>query len=220
MNDIEYNEIKRIDDKLYIKLYKNPYDDKRNLYKNPVFELKPGITVLVGCNGYGKSTFLKCLENALRSNKIKFIKFNNLIQGGSTSISESMFVNDIESAARKMLSSEGENIFDNIKERAYTMGSYVRGYDNKDLFILFDAIDGLSIDVIIDIKKYLFTPALKDAEKLNKNLYIFVSANNYEFVNNERCLDVHNNKYLKFNDYTEYRDFILKSNKDKSKRFK
>ena len=100
------------------------------------------------------------------------------------------------------------------------MGSYVRGYDNKDLFILFDAIDGLSIDVIIDIKKYLFTPALKDAEKLNKNLYIFVSANNYEFVNNERCLDVHNNKYLKFNDYTEYRDYILKSNKDKSKRFK
>ena len=82
-----------------------------------------------------------------------------------------------------------------------------------------DAIDSLSINTIDELKRKLFDLALKDAKRLNKKLYIFISANDYEFANGEQCLDVYNNKYITFKDYEEYKKFILKTSEIKSKRY-
>ena len=42
-----------------IKISPNPYETKIKLYKERIINLKPGLTVLVGCNGCGKSTLIK-----------------------------------------------------------------------------------------------------------------------------------------------------------------
>lgn len=88
---------------------------------------------------------------------------------------------------------------------------------NKRLF-LFDAIDsGLSVDSVVEIKEILHF-IKEDAEKLGVEVYIVVSANEYELARNERCFDVNNGKYVAFEDYEAYRTFILKSRERKEKR--
>lgn len=58
-----------------IKLWKDPYDCGFNLYKKRTVEFKPGITVLVGCNGIGKSTLLRNIKDVLKKRKCSMYKF-------------------------------------------------------------------------------------------------------------------------------------------------
>lgn len=39
-------------------LERDYYEEGLNLYKKKTIEIKPGVTVLVGCNGIGKTTLL------------------------------------------------------------------------------------------------------------------------------------------------------------------
>lgn len=50
-------------------------------------------------------------------------------------------------------------------------------------------------------------------------LYIVVSANAYELAAGENCFDVIGGKYVRFGGYDEYRKFVLKSRKEKDKRY-
>ena len=64
------------------KLWKDPYDCGIDLYKKKTIEIKTGVTVLVGCNGIGKTTLLHCIKDSLKKEKIPCMEFNNLIEGG------------------------------------------------------------------------------------------------------------------------------------------
>jgi len=224
-----------------IKLWKDPYDCGFDLYKKRTIELKPGITVLVGCNGIGKTTLLHNIEDVLRKEKIPVAKFDNLSDGGSNSRSEKAFLEDFRFVAESMSSSEGENIVLNLMDLAGKLGRFIktgiykRRYNpfegvfkkdessDKDIemsnerWILFDTVDsGLSVDNIVELKEGLFKTIIEH-EKDN-DIYIVVSANEYEMAREEQCLDVYNGKYVAFKDYEEYRDLILKSRKWKEER--
>ena len=85
------------------------------------------------------------------------------------------------------------------------------------MWIFFDAIDsGLSVDNVVDVKECLFKTIFDDNP--NTDVYIIVSANEYELARDESCFDVYNGKYIKFKDYEDYRNFILKTRKIKDKR--
>ena len=45
------------------KIERDCYEDKNYLYKKGHVTFQPGLTVLVGCNGCGKTTLMKQLEN-------------------------------------------------------------------------------------------------------------------------------------------------------------
>ena len=88
---------------------------------------------------------------------------------------------------------------------------------SNERWILLDAIDsGLSVDNVVDVKELLFKTILE--HNFGKEIYIVVSANEYELARNEKCFDVYNGKYIKINNYEEYRDFILKSKEEKNER--
>ena len=217
--NIKEFELKEQDDSLYIRVPEKYYNDDWKLYKNGIFELKEGLTILVGCNGYGKTTTMAIFKSIINKSGYKTVYFDNYRDGGNKSVGDALFVNDISLAASIMTGSEGEGIISNISRIAGKIGNYVRNTDQDKLFIFIDGIDGLSINIINDLKKDLFMLALKEAKKLKKKLYIFISANDYEFANGEQCLDVYNNKYITFKDYEEYKKFILKTDKIKSKRY-
>lgn len=224
-----------------MKLWKDPYDTGRDLFKKKTVTLNPGVTVLVGCNGIGKTTFLENIQENLKKENIPVIHFDNLTEGGYNSRSESVFYGDFEFLATCMQSSEGENIILNLTNLAKKLGEFIRtgtckrsknaiveafkkasGVQEeeqtepiKERWILFDAVDsGLSVDNIVDVKKYLFDTILED----ENDVYIIVSANEYEMANGESCFDVHHGKYITFKDYEEYRNFILESRKWKEER--
>ena len=198
----------------------NPYDEDKPLYRRKNIEIKPGLTILVGCNGCGKTTLLQSLESKVRHAEIPYIKYNNLTDGGTNATSAAMFHGDMGLAATMMCSSEGERISINLANTAKKIGKMIRELKNKEnsqMFIFIDAADsGLSIDNIEDVKEYLFRPALEFAEGVE--LYIIVSANDYTMAKGETCFDVYTGNYKTFKNYDEYHKFIMQSRDRKEKR--
>jgi len=223
------------------KLWKDPYDIGFNLWKKRTIEIKSGVTVLVGCNGIGKTTLLNNIESELKKRNIPVLHFDNLSDGGSNARSEKAFMEEFSFLAESMCSSEGENIVLNLRDLAEKIEKFVKTGVNKgkynpfaeifkndkedkkceelsnERWILFDAVDsGLSIDNIVDLKEGLFN-TIVEHEK-DKGIYIIISANEYEMANGEQCFDVYNGKYITFIDYNEYRNMILESKKWKENR--
>ena len=226
------------------KLERDYYDYGFNLYKKRMVDIDNGVTVLVGCNGIGKTTLLHQIKDNLKENDIPYIMFDNLNDGGSHAISEASFYSDFNFMATAVQSSEGENIVMNIGKLAERLGHFVKtGEDSKrtkyrnlqhtiaqlngeeieeheppkERWILLDAVDsGLSVDNIVDIKEQLFKTILEF--NYGNEIYIVISANEYEMARGEKCFDVYNGKYVRIKDYEEYRNFVLQSKEWKRQR--
>ncbi len=229
-----------------IKTWRDPYDSGFSLTRPTEIEINPGLTVLVGCNGAGKTTLLHNIQEEMKSQKIPCHKYDNLHDGGYGDIISSVlggykseYITDNMGLAVNMwTASEGECIKLNLGRQSslykefFTSGYYKnRSYQLSTIFdkteeeivtkqrvLLFDAVDsGLSVDSIIEIKN-LFELILKDAEKLGIELYLIISANEYELCRESQCFNVNAGKYLTFTDYEDYRNFIIKSRIKKEKR--
>lgn len=218
-----------------------PYDEVR-IFNRKNIEIQPGVTVLVGCNGAGKSTLIHAMQDELKKNNIEYLNYDNLHDGGNRSVSNAMFYDDVRFAASVMCSSEGEaitlnimNLGENIvyylkhgktkRTRLDIMLENIENADSKkkeetasqERWIFFDAVDsGLSIDNVLDFKEFVLDPIVKN----NSNVYVIISANSFEMVNGEQCLDVYNGQYCTFDNYEEYKKFICKTRERKEKRYK
>ena len=202
------------------KIERDPYDEKDYIYKRSSITLNPGVTVLVGCNGAGKTTLLRTIRRQLDKEEIPFIEYDNLHDGGANSKSAALFYGNISLAAGLMQSSEGEQISINIGTTASKIGKFVReNRDKPELWILLDAIDsGLSIDNVREIKEGLFATILDDNP--NSDVYIIVSANEYEMCIGMNCFDVVNGKYINITSYNSFAKAVLRSREYKDKRYK
>ena len=231
-----------------INTWRNPYGEGWSTCRPKQIEFKPGLTVLVGCNGAGKSTLLKNIQSELKKENVPFIEFDNLKDGGSNGISSASFNENFAMMSLMMESSEGENIGNNFGIWCQGIRNFiVNGKYNSerredrlvDIFrdkediqkekeefrnhnerwLLIDAADsGLSIDNVIEFKD-VFDLILEDSENFGKETYIIISANEFELARGEQCFDVNAGKYITFNDYENYRKFIIKSRDKKDKRY-
>lgn len=225
---------------LTIKTWRDPYESGFSPTKPTQIVLEPGLTVLVGCNGAGKTTLLCNIRDEMKRQNIPCHFHNNLNEGGSNAVSEAFYFGNISLGAGLWSSSEGEAIkinfgvmsakikrfledgfFDTRKNR---MAEIFREKDEEKKSVcnkrvlLFDAVDsGLSVDSVVEIKS-VFDLILQDAKALGVEVYLVISANEYELARGERCFDVNDGKYLEFADYEAYRYYILKSREKKEKR--
>lgn len=202
------------------KLSNKYYDEDFRIFRRVNIEIEKGLTVLVGCNGAGKTTFLNQIKQDLENKDIPYLFHSNLHEGEKEWRSKACVSGNFEFLAQSMMSSEGENIVLVMGEIARRMGDLSRrNQDAKELWYLFDAIDsGLSIDNVLEIKEVLIPLVLENNK--DKEVYFVISANEYELARNEKCFDVMNGKYISFKDYEDYRSFILKSKEQKNKRYK
>lgn len=225
-----------------IPVWQNPFGDGTILYKTDAIEFKEGVTVLVGCNGSGKTTLLHCIADYLKDNNIPYSSHDNVTSGKSKTIEEAAFKMDVEMISLATSSSEGENIgiaLGKVARSLYTFldtgndgkenifEKYLSTKDEKEKkeipderWILFDAIDsGYSIDNIVEFKDFLKL-IQSDAARLNKKLYIIISANSYEMAADIPCMDIYTGDYINFADYNDYKSFILKTADRKEERYK
>jgi predicted ATP-dependent endonuclease of OLD family len=225
------------------KLETDYYGEDIKMYKKGTITLEEGVTVIVGCNGIGKTTLLAQIKQQLNKENIPCFSFDNLHEGGSHARAAAASENDFTFMATSMASSEGENIVMNMGKIAQALGHFVttgesvkRGdrltqafakavfgeqkthVNSKERWILLDAIDsGLSVDNIVDIKELLFQTILK--HKGDTSVYIIVSANEYEMARGEQCFDVYHGKYRQLKTYEAYRKLILKTREIKDQRY-
>lgn len=191
-----------------------------NMYQNKDIELKPGITILVGCNGSGKSTFLDQLEYYCEDNNITAI-FKSLKGCESELKSKYGYRGNMVELATVMSSSEGEILSQGVGELFSYIGSKVSklSSDDEKLVIGIDASDsGSSIDNLLELKEVL-NLVIKDTATKTAETYIVVSTNAYELANGMECFSVNEGKYLTFKDYEEYKEYILKTAEWKSNRY-
>lgn len=226
-----------------IKTWRDPYDAGFSTTTPKEITLHSGLTVLVGCNGAGKTTLLRNIESILQKDTIPYHKYNNLNDGGSNSVSEMLYSKNYSEMAYLVSASEGEAIKENVGLMSQNIRSFLEtGFYNSrknrfaeifrsdkekeqtpisnERWLLFDATDsGMSIDAVIELKEF-FNMILKDSEKQGLDTYIIISANEYELASGTDCFDVQSGKYISFSDYSEYKDFILKTRIKKEKRMK
>lgn len=209
-------------------------------------EIQSGLTVLVGCNGAGKTTLLHNIQSEIKKENVPCYFYNNLYDGGSNSVGDAFFNDDFALGATLLCSSEGETISHNIGTLVSKMRNFIVNgeVDDKttriqkvfaqlcndnneeeniklsnERWLLLDAIDsGLSVDNVVEVLD-VFNLMIDDAKKFGVELYIIVSANEYELCRRNRCFNVNSGRYISFKDYEDYRKFILESRKRKDKRY-
>jgi len=202
-----------------IKIDQHPYDEDQKLFDTEYITLKPGINSLVGCNGSGKSTFINAfLIPYLEKHKIDYYSYNDRIHGGHTLMEEYTLKGNTNGLARMFISSEGERIVEGLG-KTFSLLRY-KIQNSKDKFVLiFDAIDsGMSVDEIIEIREIINNTVIPDAESMDKELYIVIAANNYEWCKDVRNINIITGKELKINSYDDFRDIIQISRKYKDNR--
>lgn len=195
-----------------------PHGDER-IFKKSNFEIKEGLTALIGCNGAGKSTLLKLIRDDLREKDIKLFWFDNLIDGGMRSVSRALSNNNTTLAATLMCSSEGESIITNVSYFSSTIGGFFHNESTTDeVWILIDAIDsGLSIDNLVNLRDF-FQCVLDDQK--DRHIYIVVSTNSYELTEDANCFDVISGRYVDIESYDDFKKAIMVSYEKKKKRYK
>ena len=202
-------------------LIRNYYEDG-NIYEKSYVTIRPGVTVLIGCNGAGKTTMLHQIKEQCKKLEIPCLLHDNYTQGGKESISYAGWKGDTDFLIQGLISSEGERINNDLGMVAGKIGNFVRKNSTaKQLFVLLDAIDsGLSLDYVMEVKELLFQTMIDDCKNKGIILYIVVSANEYEMARGEACLDVTSCKYTAINNYEDYRKIIIATRKKKNKRYK
>ena len=223
---------------MIIKTWRDPYNAGFTPTRPKEIELKTGLTVLVGCNGAGKSTLLLNIKESCKINNIPCLSYDNLTDGGSNALGALFVDGDIVGGVNLWSSSEGECIKTNlgrktklfqefidkgiVNDKAYRFAKIFSDKEDviksKDRVFLFDAVDsGLSVDSIVEVKS-LFNVVINDFKDSDRNIYIVITANEYELARNSECFDVNTGKYIRFKDYEDYREFIIHSRKRKEVR--
>jgi Fe-S cluster assembly ATPase SufC len=191
---------------------------RTNLYNTELFKFEPGVTILVGCNGFGKSTLLKQIEYQLKNEyQLPYVKYDNYNDG--LPLQEQTAQNQEYKTFSIMLqSSEGENIIIRSSLIGRKIGKMFRNNPLADeYYILLDGVDsGLSIDNMVDLKKHLFDLIINDNK--NKDVYIICSANSYEMTIGYKCMNILTGEDIYFNTYYDYKAFILKTKEIKDNR--
>ena len=202
-----------------IPIIREPYDKGTKIFGKSEITVEPGVTVLVGCNGAGKTTMLRQIEKYLESVGAKYMKFDNHVDGDRNAMERYMYHGVVDMFATMTFSSEGERIMTVLGEQATYVGRLARTNRGKDIFILMDAVDsGFSIDNVDELKEYLFKTVIEDHTASGGNVYIIVTANSYEMARGEDCIDVIRCAHVRFKGYESYRRCILTSKKKKERR--
>lgn len=212
-------------------LHSNPKYTKRESI--PVkYNINPGITMLIGPNGSGKTTALSQIRSLFSTENDLVKKWNTIEINDSIRNLYSSYLYDnvyketftkstwgatdhLDRVAQTFENSEGQNMYDYLYYKINEIGQAVTKAiknNKKGIFLLFDGLDsGLSLDVINTIRKSVLEFIIETEKKRNNlEVYIICSANSYEFCNNYDCIDVTNQKHITFTNYTDYEKYFVK----------
>ncbi len=196
-----------------------PYIKGQKIFAKKTVHIHEGLTVLVGCNGSGKTSMLKQMHKQLKAENaaVMYYDYAKVRESKDTLLQ----CGDIPTAqfASWVSDSEGEQIVVAVSLLARNIGTFVRDHVGEDIYILVDAIDsGLSIDNIDCVKRLLFATIISDVQSKGNQAYVIVTANSYEMAAGVQCVEASTCEEKIFSSYSEYRQFILLSAAKKENR--
>ena len=186
----------------------------------------PGVTMLIGTNGSGKTTLLRQINSVFVKHSWNKIKENDNIRDKYycylyDNVYEEKYAKDswlhsdnLDRVASTFGNSEGQDMRDFLYYKMVDVGKavrYAKQNNYNGIFLLFDGLDsGLSLDKIEDIRISILDFIIKEELKQDFEVYIICSANSYEFCNNYDCIDVTDQKHVKFTNYKDFENYFIK----------
>lgn len=175
------------------------------------------LTIIVGANGYGKTSFIQALEEHLKHIGVEYVTWSDNANGRSNGMSEFLWNNNFEGLAAMAFHSEGQSMIASFGYKCIRLiGSKVRkNKDMKELFILIDQLDsGLDVYMINDVKNTFKNTIIPDMNKRGITAYIVITANSYELVKGEYCFDPVSREQVIFNSYKDFYNYISAQHKE------
>lgn len=211
------------------KLPKYYWDKGDALFQKGSVTIHPGVTILVGCNGSGKTTFLEALEKKYQEDKNTYLlRYFNRQDGHIRSMSGYLETGNIDMLADVFGASEGEEILSNFGYQIMrAAGNYVQRrlqgdpkFQQERFMLLLDGCDsGASLDMIKELRDG-FSFLLENIHQVFPDfpIYIIASANNYAMTEGAECLEPRTMRFVRFQSYEEYKEFIFHSRDMKERR--
>ncbi len=193
-------------------MFENHYSkaNKKVVYISP-----NTITVLVGKNGYGKSSFIHGLMHYAKIHNHTVLSWSDNEHGRNNGMQALLFNDNMQGLAAMAFHSEGEAMHASFGLMfAQKLGAMIRKLKvdrpkSNKVFLLIDQIDsGLDVHLIDDVKDFLRNVVIPDINKAGFDAFIVLSANSYELVNGEDCIDPVTRSHVAFASYDEFTDYI------------
>ena len=230
-----------------IKFARDPYDMGFPMFSKEHLDLEENhVYILCGCNGYGKSTLMRCIMEEIRypdgtdlndvyhnpfmalyTQKEKELEKPYILltfdKGNRSGHTEESY---LRGAMRDFTSSNGEGIIDRFGDNLVAFKKWLADpscpKEDKTAFFFFDDVDaGTSIDMLLDVKAVIGYMAA-DCRKAGVFYIFIVPSNAFEMTFGDApgwtCLDAITLKELHFKDYEDYRTYVQKTRKAKDKR--
>ena len=168
-----------------------------------------GITVLTGANGAGKTSLLDALEDYCKKEKYACLHWSDNEYGRANGRSRLMM--HPEMLGYISFRSEGQTISGSLD--LFVVGQIrtiaKKHTGKKDYYILLDQLDsGLDVHQLVNFKDFLKNTVIPDLNKQGFTVYIVITANSYECVEGEFCVNCTNGKEVKINSYQKFKSYI------------
>ena len=187
----------------------------KNDYLNKTIctSISPGLTIIVGRNGYGKTTFLRSLEEQITEASTPCVSWNDNEYGRSVGKDRMLHADNMAGLASMMCRSEGETMLASFSEffmvKAGAAVRHCAKHYKSEIFFLIDQIDsGLDIYQLDEIKDVINNTIIPDLESRHIAGYFLMTANSFEVAEGEDCLDPVTGKHYRFDTLAEYRSYI------------
>lgn len=195
--------------------------DGYRIYSDGKFEFDPGVTVLTGCNGVGKTTLMDRMKKELDKLDIPWrehdaVKAKDKLSGWATFSGNRDLV---EGALSTMWCSEGESIKAAFSYMVRNLGYFIMTEcaDNgtEEAWVFMDSFDsGMSVDNVREVME-LLDDVMIPTRPEGLELYIVIAANSYEFARCYDCIDVQTARHLSFRSYGDYSAYVMGTRKQK-----
>ena len=181
--------------------------------RRAVFLVPNDINIIVGRNGHGKTSFMTALEDHVRKKKNCIVlSWNDNEYGRSNGMSKMAYAEDYEGVASMFGVSEGQRMWASIGRFFISRsGAIVRRKPPgaKYVYLLADQVDsGLDVHQINELKKVFRELIIPDMNKLGLTVFVIMSANSFEMVVGEDCIDPVTRSHTFFDTLEEYIEYI------------
>lgn len=192
--------------------FKHPFKNK-----TITATLKEGeITILIGRNGYGKTSFIQGLKEYIEEKDYLYVHWCDNDYGRDQGRQMLLMNGNMEELAGMSFRSEGETLLSSLAHFFIRKaGSLTRkAKENDTIFLLLDQADsGLDVHQINEIKNILKEVIVEHMHSKGLKVYIVASANSYELAEGETCMNPRTGKQHKFKNFTTYKNYINKQYK-------